>query len=346
MAIFDERQDSGIPQEAVNIALERIKRIFDMVEYEQEYDDQDEGVDYGDSTDFEKLEQIFAPEPELLSEIETLLANQGYNTSAPAEEMQSYAEEQYYEEPYTVEQYAEEEPYVEPQAEAYAEKQEAQPIAVGYVRATARAQSDMERHSNDAELPDMNEPVTSQRIYANVVAVEAAPAPAPAPVPTPATVAAKPIAAKPAPAQSEEEDVARLVASYNRKRSAKYRKILSLYVDNPTQEQQQPSQPQQQQITKEQIVEKAMERLVTVDNKVDVSALLPDAFKELNDDGIELLTNDLFGGNTKNFVATLLTIDEQPNLEEAIFYIAENFVWDGDSDAAKLLFTLLQRRFA
>ncbi len=58
-----------------------------------------------------------------------------------------------------------------------------------------------------------------------------------------------------------------------------------------------------------------------------------------------LLANDLFGGDISALSESLAKLDEFTNIDDVMIYIAENYKWDGDSEGAKLLYTLLQNRF-
>ncbi len=58
-----------------------------------------------------------------------------------------------------------------------------------------------------------------------------------------------------------------------------------------------------------------------------------------------LLANDLFGGDVVALNEALVKFDELTSLDDTMVHIAENYQWDGDSEGAKLLFTLLQNRF-
>lgn len=58
-----------------------------------------------------------------------------------------------------------------------------------------------------------------------------------------------------------------------------------------------------------------------------------------------LLANDLFGGDISALSESLAKLDELTSLDDVMIYIAENYKWDGDSEGAKLLYTLLQNRF-
>lgn len=59
-----------------------------------------------------------------------------------------------------------------------------------------------------------------------------------------------------------------------------------------------------------------------------------------------LMIRDLFGGDTARYEATIDTLDEFEDLDECIIYIVENFRWNPDLEAAKLLVSLIERKLA
>ena len=59
-----------------------------------------------------------------------------------------------------------------------------------------------------------------------------------------------------------------------------------------------------------------------------------------------LMIRDLFGGDAARYEATIDTLDEFEDLDECIIYIVENFRWNPDSEAAKLLVSLIERKLA
>jgi hypothetical protein len=59
-----------------------------------------------------------------------------------------------------------------------------------------------------------------------------------------------------------------------------------------------------------------------------------------------LMIRDLFGGDVERFEATIDTLDEFEELDECMIYIVENFHWNPDSEAAKLIVSLLERKLA
>ena len=59
-----------------------------------------------------------------------------------------------------------------------------------------------------------------------------------------------------------------------------------------------------------------------------------------------LMIRDLFAGDTERYEATIDTLDEFDDLDECIIYIVENFRWNPDLEAAKLLVSLIERKLA
>lgn len=59
-----------------------------------------------------------------------------------------------------------------------------------------------------------------------------------------------------------------------------------------------------------------------------------------------LMIRDLFGGDVERYEATIDTLDEFEDLDECIIYIVENFRWNPDLEASKLLISLIERKLA
>ncbi len=59
-----------------------------------------------------------------------------------------------------------------------------------------------------------------------------------------------------------------------------------------------------------------------------------------------LMIRDLFGGDGALFDATISALNAQESLDDCMIYIAENFAWNPESDSAKLVMELLERKFA
>ena len=161
-------------------------------------------------------------------------------------------------------------------------------------------------------------------------------------------------------------------------RSKSRRKMISLYSDNPVAVQT-PAEPQKaEESVKENIPEVSSVPVAEVAPKVESVAMQPqqrlgDSFGEVKtladqmakDDhpttpfnritalrqaiGLNdkfLMIRDLFGGDTERYEATIDTLDEFEDLDECIIYIVENFRWNPDLEAAKLLVSLIERKLA
>lgn len=59
-----------------------------------------------------------------------------------------------------------------------------------------------------------------------------------------------------------------------------------------------------------------------------------------------LMIRDLFGGDSALFESTIAALNAQPGLDDCMIYIAEHFAWSPDSESAKLIMELLERKFA
>lgn len=58
-----------------------------------------------------------------------------------------------------------------------------------------------------------------------------------------------------------------------------------------------------------------------------------------------LLIRDLFGGNGSLYEITIRRLNEFDNFDDCMIYIAEHFAWNPNSDGAKLMMDLLERKF-
>lgn len=59
-----------------------------------------------------------------------------------------------------------------------------------------------------------------------------------------------------------------------------------------------------------------------------------------------LLIRDLFNGDAAAYDAAVRTLNAFGDLDDCMIYIAENFAWNPNSDGAKLMMELLERKFA
>ena len=58
-----------------------------------------------------------------------------------------------------------------------------------------------------------------------------------------------------------------------------------------------------------------------------------------------LLIRDLFGGNSEEYERVMVQLNNFDNLDDCMIYIAENFDWNPNSDGAKLIMELLERKY-
>lgn len=58
-----------------------------------------------------------------------------------------------------------------------------------------------------------------------------------------------------------------------------------------------------------------------------------------------MMIRDLFGGDGEAFDRAIEQLDAMPSLDEALICIAENYVWNPNSEGAKMLMHLLQRKY-
>ena len=59
-----------------------------------------------------------------------------------------------------------------------------------------------------------------------------------------------------------------------------------------------------------------------------------------------LMIRDLFGGDGEAFERAIDALNGFDNLDDCMIYVAENYAWNANSDGAKLLIDLLERKFA
>lgn len=59
-----------------------------------------------------------------------------------------------------------------------------------------------------------------------------------------------------------------------------------------------------------------------------------------------LMIRDLFGGDGASYEVAIRALNAFDNLDDCMIYIAEHYAWNANSDGAKLLMELLERKFA
>ena len=193
------------------------------------------------------------------------------------------------------------------------------------------------------------------------------------PAPEPIAEKSEPVAEEPKPVGAGLFDLNDIPV-----RSKSRRKMISLYSDNPVAVQT-PAEPQKaEESVKDNTPEVSSVQVAEVAPKVESVAMQPqqrlgDSFGEVKtladqmakDDhpttpfnritalrqaiGLNdkfLMIRDLFGGDAERYEATIDTLDEFEDLDECIIYIVENFRWNPDLEAAKLLVSLIERKLA
>ena len=141
------------------------------------------------------------------------------------------------------------------------------------------------------------------------VEVEPAPAPQPAPAPMPAPTPQPAPAPMPAPAPREEEAPQRL--------GDVIAKNVTTLADKMAEEQ--PTA--------------AFNRITDIRKAIGLN----DKF---------LMIRDLFGGDANLYEDTINHLNEYDDLDECMIFIVENFRWNPDSEGAKLLVSLLERKLS
>ncbi len=211
---------------------------------------------------------------------------------------------------------------------------------------------------------EVEDEVAEEVKFEEVVEVAATPEPEPMPEPETAPEPEPTPEPKVEPQQEEEQDEDEIILDIDILKSAdseRYNKILSLYCDiesqepivTPTTTEQSVPAPEPAPIptpTPAPVVEQSETVVTTATTtiKTTASSNNRELYKISTQLGINdrfLLANDLFGGDIAALSDALATLDELTNLDDVMIHIAENYKWDGDSEGAKLLFTLLQNRF-
>lgn len=198
--------------------------------------------------------------------------------------------------------------------------------------------------------------------------------------PEPIAEKSEPVAEKPKPIAEEPKPVGAGLFDLNDipVRSKSRRKMISLYSDNPAVVQTSAEPQKTEESVKDNIPEVSSVPVAEVAPKVESVAMQPqqrlgDSFGEVKtladqmakDDhpttpfnritalrqaiGLNdkfLMIRDLFGGDAERYEATIDTLDEFEDLDECIIYIVENFRWNPDLEAAKLLVSLIERKLA
>ena len=59
-----------------------------------------------------------------------------------------------------------------------------------------------------------------------------------------------------------------------------------------------------------------------------------------------LLIRDLFGGSSSEYEKTMAELNSFDNLEDCMIHIIENYDWNPNSDGAKLMMELIERKYS
>lgn len=151
-------------------------------------------------------------------------------------------------------------------------------------------------------------------------------------------------------------------------RQANRRAIMSLYGDAPQQPQAvapepqpsaatvAPAQPQQQPTTVQTDEGRVLGDVINADDKrlcdtisrpKDIAAATPVASlrQAIGINDRFLLIRDLFGGDEAEYERAIAAIDACANLDDCMVYIVEHYAWHSDSEGARLIMDLIERKF-
>ena len=59
-----------------------------------------------------------------------------------------------------------------------------------------------------------------------------------------------------------------------------------------------------------------------------------------------IMLRDLFAGDEAQYNATIDALNSFASLDECMIYIVENFAWNPDSEGAKLIVSLIERKLS
>ena len=227
-------------------------------------------------------------------------------------------------------------------------------------------------------VAEVTEEIVTEQVAEPEVAVEPTPEPEVVVVPTPEPAPEPEVAVESTPEPEHKVDVAKSLSGglFDLNdipvRSKSKRKMISLYSDNPI------TQVAETKTETPKVVEKPVETHKAEVAQVEAQPSEPvqrlgDSFagvttladKMAADDapttpfnrikelraaiGLNdkfLMIRDLFGGDAERYEATIDTLDEFDDLDECIIYIVENFRWNPDLEASKLLISLIERKLA
>ena len=88
------------------------------------------------------------------------------------------------------------------------------------------------------------------------------------------------------------------------------------------------------------------DKMATVDEPTTPFNRITDLGKAIGLNDKFLMIRDLFDGDGTKYDNTIATLNEFDDLDECMIYIVENFAWNPDSEGAKLLVSLIERKLA
>ena len=360
----------GVPQIERDIALEELRAVYN----ELLVVDAEEGVgsEESDVDDDVEVEVVIAPsvEEESMVEERTSVTSDVASMEAFYDALDIDALLGINDEP-AVEQPAIEEDATDGNAEPAVEPEPEPAVAEESAEEVAENIAEEQTSVTEPEPTPISEPEQAPTPNTEPIAE---PTPKPIAEPTPKPIA-EPVVA---PVSDEPKPIGAGLFDLNDipVRSRSKRKMISLYSDNPISASAEPVKRESKTVESEPIADVVpAEESAPVAESVNSVAQqrLGDSFGEVKtladhiakDDapttpfnritelrqaiGLNdkfLMIRDLFGGDAERYEATIDTLDEFDDLDECIIYIVENFRWNPDLEAAKLLVSLIERKLA
>ena len=180
---------------------------------------------------------------------------------------------------------------------------------------------------DEESAPEVETAPEAEPVVAPVVeeVVEPTPEPAPAPEPTPEpTPAPASVVEEIAPAQSDD------IEAFRPRRSS----ILSLYDDDVTP------------VLGEQFRETtSVADVIACPKGVADCAPVKSLTEAIGLADKFMLVRELFDDDAEAYAKAIEALDKQTSLEDSLIYISEHYAWRPQSDGAKLMMELLQRKF-
>ena len=176
---------------------------------------------------------------------------------------------------------------------------------------------------DEESAPEVETAPEAEPVVAPVVeeVVESSPEPAPAPEPTPAPAS---VVEEIAPTQSDD------IEAFRPRRSS----ILSLYDDDVTP------------VLGEQFRETtSVADVIACPKGVADCAPVKSLTEAIGLADKFMLVRELFDDDAEAYAKAIEALDKQTSLEDSLIYISEHYAWRPQSDGAKLMMELLQRKF-